>query len=72
MRFKAFGKWFMQTATAVGVPVLFIILVTAVEKSLFTLTCVTAGFQCESSLLMSGRTNKFIGELLGGEVKDER
>jgi hypothetical protein len=69
MKFKPFFKWFMQTATAVGVPVLFIILVTALEKSAFTLTCVTAGFQCENSLLMSGRTNQFIGELLGGEVR---
>ena len=67
---KAFWKWFLQTATLVGVPVLFIVLITAVEKSLFTLTCVTAGYQCESSLLMSGKTNQFIGELLAGEPEE--
>lgn len=68
---KAFWKWFLQTATLVGVPVLFIVLVTAVEKTFFTLTCVTAGYQCESSLLMSGRTNQFIGELFAGEQVQE-
>lgn len=64
---KAFCKWFLQTSTLVGVPVLFIVLVTALEKTMFTISCVTAGYQCESSLLMSGKTNEFIGELLAGE-----
>lgn len=68
---KDFYRWFLQTATFVGVPVLFIIMVTAVEKSVFTLTCVTAGYQCENSLLLSGHTNQFIGELFAGDMGSE-
>jgi hypothetical protein len=68
---KAFWKWFLQTATLVGVPVLFIVLITALEKTFFTLTCVTAGYKCEDSLLMSGRTNEFIGELFAGEAPSD-
>lgn len=69
---KAFGKWFIQTSTLVGVPVLFIVLVTAAEKTLFTFTCVTAGYQCEHSLLMSGKTNDFIGELFAGDEEPKK
>lgn len=43
---KKMIAWFFQTATVVGTPTLIILLAWGVEKTTFTLTCATAGYQC--------------------------
>jgi hypothetical protein len=48
---NAFITWYSQTARIVGYPVLFVILITAIEKTMFTVTCAVGGYQCQYSLL---------------------
>lgn len=48
---NAFITWYSQTARVVGYPVLFILLITAIEKTMFTVTCAVGGYQCQYSLL---------------------
>lgn len=45
--------WFLTTATIVGVPVTVAILLIGVERSIATLTCETARFNCARSFTQS-------------------
>lgn len=69
---KAFTLWYSQTARIIGYPVLFIILITAIEKTMFTVTCAVGGYQCQYSLMATNSVNNFVGELVaGGLAKNE-
>jgi hypothetical protein len=65
---KAFALWYSQTARIIGYPVLFIVLITAIEKTMFTVTCALGGYQCQYSLMATNSVNDFVGELVTGEV----
>lgn len=65
---KAFSIWYSQTARIIGYPVLFIVLITAIEKTMFTVTCAVAGHQCQHSLMATQSAVEFVGELVTGDV----
>lgn len=65
---KAFALWYSQTARIIGYPVLFIVLITAIEKTMFTVTCAVGGYQCQYSLMATNSVSNFVGELVTGEV----
>jgi len=63
MNMKAFIQWYGQTAKLVGYPILFIILMTAVERMMFTVTCSLGGYQCEYSLMAQKGVQDYVGDL---------
>ena len=65
---KSFALWYSQTARIIGYPVLFIVLITAIEKTMFTVTCAVGGYQCQYSLMATNSVSDFVGELVTGEV----
>lgn len=65
---KAFALWYSQTARIIGYPVLFIVLITAIEKTMFTVTCALGGYQCQYSLMATSSVSDFMGDLVTGEV----
>lgn len=65
---KAFSLWYSQTARIIGYPVLFIVLITAIEKTMFTVTCVIGEYQCEYGLMATQNISQFVGELVAGDV----
>jgi hypothetical protein len=67
--FKNIMTWYSQTARLVGYPILFIILITAIEKTMFTVTCAVGEYQCEHSLLKNSNVQKYVGDLVAGEPK---
>jgi hypothetical protein len=46
-------RWFLTTATIVGVPVTIAIILVGVERSFHTLTCETARYGCSRSFVHS-------------------
>lgn len=68
---KAFALWYSQTARIIGYPVLFIVLITAIEKTMFTVTCALGGYQCQYSLMATSSVSDFMGDLVTGEVVKE-
>lgn len=68
---KAFALWYSQTARIIGYPVLFIVLITAIEKTMFTVTCALGGYQCQYSLMATTSVSDFMGDLVTGEVVKE-
>lgn len=68
---KAFALWYSQTARIIGYPVLFIVLITAIEKTMFTVTCALGGYQCQYSLMATSSVSDFMGDLVTGEVAKE-
>lgn len=67
---KAFMQWYSQTARLVGYPILFIILMTAVEKMMFTVTCSLGGYQCEYSLMTDKSVREYVGDLVANKSKE--
>lgn len=61
---KTIATWYNQTAMLVGYPVLLIVLLMAIEKTFFTLTCQTSGYRCEYSLTNTQSAVEFVGDLL--------
>lgn len=68
---KAFTLWYSQTARIIGYPVLFIVLITAIEKTMFTVTCALGGYQCQYSLMATSSVSDFMGDLVTGEIVKE-
>lgn len=50
---KAFTKWFLTTATVVGVPTLTILLLVGIQRMCFTVSCHGWGSNCESAFRAS-------------------
>lgn len=67
---KAFIHWYGQTAKLVGYPILFIILMTAVERMMFTVTCSLGGYQCEYSLMAQKGVQDYVGDLVTSRAKE--
>lgn len=67
---KAALHWYGQTARLVGYPILFIILMTAVEKMMFTVTCSLGGYQCEYSLMAQKGVQDYVGDLVTTRPKE--
>ena len=65
---KAFTLWYSQTARIIGYPVLFIVLITAIEKTMFTVTCAVGGYQCQYGLMATQNISQFVGELVAGDI----
>jgi hypothetical protein len=73
---REFKTWYSQTAKLIGYPVLFIVLITAIEKTMFTVTCALGEYQCEHSILGTEKAMDFVRELMTGSsterVADKR
>lgn len=48
-KIKKFFGWYFSTSTVVGIPVLFFILLQAMQIFFFTASCSVAGWKCEHS-----------------------
>lgn len=59
-----FWAWYKTTAFSLGIPVLFIVLWMAVKMLAFTLTCYTAGYQCERAFGGEQALIDYMGGLL--------
>lgn len=70
MNMKTFIQWYGQTAKLVGYPILFIILMTAVERMMFTVTCSLGGYQCEYSLMAQKGVQDYVGDLVTSRSKE--
>jgi hypothetical protein len=68
---KEFATWYSQTARLVGYPILFVILITAVEKTMFTVTCSLGGYQCEHSIIATDAAMDYVSELVTGKQNEE-
>lgn len=68
--FSSFIKWYGQTAKLVGYPVLFIVLITAIEKTMFTATCMLGNYQCQYSLVEKQGVQRYVNDLVTSEPKD--
>lgn len=67
---KAFMQWYSQTARLVGYPILFIILMTGIEKMMFTVTCSLGGYQCEYSLMAHKSVQEYVGDLVTNKSRE--
>lgn len=68
---KSFWSWYCQTACIVGIPVLMVIMLIATFKTIFTLTCLTAGYRCEGALGTQEAMSVYMSELVGGKASFE-
>ena len=60
-------KLYMYASAIVGAPILLIILIVGMQRALCTLTCETAGYQCERAF----GSRSTIQEAIGSIVDDE-
>lgn len=67
-KMKVFWAWYCQTSCVVGIPVLMVIILIATFKTLFTLTCLTAGYRCEGALGTQEAMATYMSELVGGKA----
>ena len=65
-KMKTFWLWYKQTAVLVGIPILFLVLVSALTRSFFTASCVTIGWRCEYALGTSQMAQAYLSDLVGG------
>jgi hypothetical protein len=57
-------KWFTQTSTLVGAPVLLIVCLVGVQRMFFTASCHTVGWRCEYAFGATDAMVSFMGEIL--------
>jgi hypothetical protein len=61
---KAAWRWFRQSATIVGLPVMLLVVTMGFQKFLFTTTCWTAGYQCQYALGSEDSMANYMSDLL--------
>lgn len=61
---KTFLRWYYQTAALIGIPITFLLLMMGAQKFVFTLTCTTAGYQCEYALGATDAMAEYMSELV--------
>jgi hypothetical protein len=59
-----FISWYMYTARLLGVPILAVLIVLGAQKGLFTFTCASVGWKCESSMGASDALADYMGGML--------
>lgn len=60
--------WYKQSSVLVGIPMLAVIMLTALSKVIFTGSCLTVGYQCEYAVGTAEAAQKYMTSLVGGNA----
>lgn len=63
-----FWAWYKYSSLLVGLPVMMVLMVFAVSRTVFTGTCLVAGYQCRYALGTEAIMSQYLTSLVGGEA----
>lgn len=61
-------EWYKYSAFLVGLPVMFVVCMFALSRTLFTGTCLVAGYKCQFALGTEQIMSQYLTALVGGEA----
>lgn len=67
-KLETFWAWYKYSAFLVGVPVMFVLCMFAASRTVFTGTCLTAGYKCQYALGTEQIMSQYLTSLVGGEA----
>lgn len=66
-----FWEWYKSTAFYVGIPVLFFLLVYALQKTFYTASCRIALYKCENSIESDQALVDYMGDLIAANKNQD-